>query len=69
MRISAASLVKNSTALSFKQNKSVDALSGLDVVKKYEQLRQKEEKEQEINNEKLNNVLYNSIFLMAQKGR
>lgn len=68
MRISAAGLMQNSTGVSFKQNKNIENLSGLDVVKKYEQLRQKNEKEQEKENENLNNILYNSVFFMAQKG-
>ena len=62
MRISAAGLMQNSTGVSFKQNKNIENLSGLDVVKKYEQLRQKNEKEQEKENENLNNILYNSTM-------
>lgn len=68
MKIFAVDRVQYNKSLSFKQNNSIEHLSGLDVVKKYELQRQKSQKEKNLENEELNNVLYNSILLMAQKG-
>lgn len=68
MKLLAMSGFQNIKSPSFRQNNTIEHLSGLDIVKKYEKQRQENKKEQERENQNINNILYNSIFLMAQKG-
>lgn len=68
LKINATYNKQYSQKIAFKQTNSIEHLSGIDVLKKYEAMKDKKDSETRILNNKLNDILYNAIFLMEQKG-
>ncbi len=69
MKISVVNNLHPAQRTSFKQENSIEHLSGLDIVKKYEEITDKKADENRTLNNKLDDVLYNAIFIMEQNGK
>ena len=69
MRVSSIAVYRQSSRnCSFKKNNSIEHLSGLDIVNKYEKLRNNNI-ENTVDKEDLNSILYYSIPALIKKGQ